>query len=184
MKNVLLFFTFILCVGLNDSYAQLQKGNLLIGGDVGFNIEFVDDGDNPFTILANPSILGLVTDHIAIGGVLGFGYSRTSSNFSSTAFSILPAVRFYIPGNNENLAFFFDVQAGVTISSFDFGVLSDSDTAFTFGGGPGISFFISDDVSIDTGLAYNRIGGGIEQSILIFNVGLQVFINRGNKEDQ
>ena len=167
---------------MNTSYAQLKKGNLLIGGNVGLNLQF-DQRDNAFSLFLNPQVLSFVSDNVAVGGALGLNYF-TAGDFSSFGLSVLPSGRIYFPGEKDNLAFFVDGQVGVQLlnSSFGAGFGSDTDTALAFAFGPGVSFFLSDDVAIDTGLSFNRIGGVVDISTLNVNVGFQLFLNRKRKE--
>ena len=49
MKNVQLALFFFLLLVSSQATAQLEQGNLLIGGTPGFSIQF-EEGDNPFTV--------------------------------------------------------------------------------------------------------------------------------------
>jgi opacity protein-like surface antigen len=73
------------------------------------------------------------------------------------------------------MAFYVDAKAGLQINRVSFDGDADSESALTFSFGPGVAYFISDDVSIDTGLNFNRIGGDFDQSSINLNIGLQVF---------
>ena len=180
MKFLKWFVLFLMLLGLNNSYAQLEKGNLLIGGGVGLSLQF-EDGDNVFGLSLNPSALSLVSNNIAVGGALGLSYIN-GDQFSSTSISFLPAGRFYFSGENENLAFYVDAQAGVQIVRASFNGNSDTETVMTYRFGPGVSYFISDEVSIDTGLLFNHVGGEFDRSSLNLTMGLQVFL-RGKDEE-
>ena len=180
MKNLKLFIVFLIVLGFNTSYAQLQKGNLLIGGGASFNLQFNDGTDNSFSFALSPNVLGLVTDNIAVGGSIGLSYSKFAS-VSNTSISFQPKGRIYFP-SNEHMAFYFDAGIGLQFLNLDINGGTDSETALVYSFGPGIAYFISEDVSIDTGLAFNRLGGFYDQSFINLRVGIQVFLNRQKEE--
>jgi opacity protein-like surface antigen len=179
MKNLqrALFF-FLLLVSIQAT-AQLEKGNLLIGGTAGFNIQF-EDGDNVFNLELTPNVAKLISDNLALGGGLGVAYQKIG-DFSSTALTILPWGRFYIPTGGESPVFFLDAKAGLALASFKFDDEDESESAFAYSVGPGMAFFITDNVSIDAILAYTRIGGDFDSSALGLNIGLQVFLGGGKE---
>ncbi|MEM9921213.1 MAG: hypothetical protein AAF990_24140 [Bacteroidota bacterium] len=186
MKNFKILITFILLLVLNTSYAQLEKGNLLIGGSVALDMQLVEDGDNLLVVFVNPSILTLITNNFAVGGVVGLTY-RKRGEASATSLSVLPSGRLYFPGLIDNVAFFVDAQIGLQLESFGFDGFSNTESAFAFGFGPGMAFFISDNISIDTGLSFYQAGDDVDQSSTFlssihFNIGLQVFLTRKKKE--
>ena len=179
MKNLKLLVLLVFILGFNSVNAQLQKGNLLIGGQAGFNVQF-NEGDDSFSLSMNPNILALVSDNFALGGSLGFTYS-SFIGFSNTAVGFLPQGRLYLP-QNDKMAIFLDAQIGLQFLNINFNGDSESETVFTYAFGPGIAYFISDDVSIDTGLSYNYSGGDFDRSSLNLTVGIQVFLTRKDKE--
>ena len=178
MKFLKLFIAFVLLLNMNTSYAQLEKGNLLVGGNAGLNLQF-NQGDNTFSLFLNPHVLTFVSDNLAVGGSLGLNYF-TAGSFSSFGLSILPSGRYYFPGEKDNLAFFVNGQVGLQLLNSNLG--SGTDSALAFGFGPGVSFFLSEDVAIDTGLSFNRFGGAIDTSSLNLTFGFQFFLNRKRKE--
>ena len=107
---------------------------------------------------------------------------RENGIFSATSVSIVPVGRFYFPVANRNFAFYTIAQAGLEILNVNTDGDSDSEAAFAFGFGPGIALFVSDNVSIDTGISFRRVGGNIDQSNINLNIGLQVFLTRKEKE--
>ncbi len=175
MKKIQLLLISFLLLTCHLSMAQLAKGNIQIGGTVGFDIQFVENGDNLFSLMLNPSVASFINDNVAVGGTLGLSYLK-SGDFSTSVLNVLPLARYYLPGPTESTAFFAEAKAGLAIVSVDLGAADESESALQFAIGPGIAYFISDDVSIDALLAFNRIGGDIDQSNLLFNVGLQVFL--------
>lgn len=180
MKNLQLLFVGILMFISQLGIAQLERGTLQIGGTAGFDVDFEDGGDNPFTIMLNPTIASFISDNLSLGTNIGLAYLN-SGDFSATALNLLPLVRYYVPAPGKSSAFFFEVKAGLALANSSYGDESSTETAFQAAGGPGVAFFISDCVSIDALLAYNRITGDLDQSSLGLNIGLQMYLSRKKK---
>jgi hypothetical protein len=174
MKHLKLLLVILLAMYSQQGMAQLEKGNLLIGGTAGFDVEFEENNDNFLTIAINPMVARMVTDNVAFGGSLGLVYLKVG-DFSTSSFNVMPLVRYYVPGAG-NAVLFIEAKAGLARMGSSFSGESSSESAFQFSFGPGIAFFIADNVSIDALLAYNRIGGDFDQSSFGLNIGFQVFL--------
>ena len=177
MKNLQGLFIGMLLLASQVSMAQFEKGNWQIGGTAGLDLEFVDGSDNPLTIMLNPTIATFITDRVAVGANLGLVY-LTSGDFSTTVLNLLPLARYYVPDASGKAAFFLEAKAGLALVSADIFDGVETETAFQAALGPGVAFLISDCVSIDAILAYNRINGDLDQSSLGLNVGLQVYLTK------
>jgi opacity protein-like surface antigen len=175
MKNIKFLFIGLLLLSYNSGMTQPEKDRLLIGGNVGFSFTKVENSDNIFTFNFNPGIALFVNDNVAAGGSVRYTFQRTD-DFSRSDLSFLPMARYYIDSDNENVAFYVEGGAGVSVTSIKVNGNSNSDAAFSFIVGPGIAYFLSKDVSIDTGLTYSRTGGDPTFSRVLFNIGLQVWM--------
>ncbi len=140
MKKSQLILTCLLLMISQLGIAQLEKGNLIIGGTAGFNIDIVEDDDNLFTLMLNPTIATFIDDNIAVGGNLAFTYQK-NGDASASVLGLLPLVRYYFPGTSESSAFFIEAKAGLARVGFKSDNFDDSETAFQFGIGPGVAFF-------------------------------------------
>ncbi|MFT5165655.1 MAG: opacity protein-like surface antigen [Saprospiraceae bacterium] len=179
MKNLQLVLTSLLLMIAHLSMAQLEKGTTMIGGTAGFDLQF-EEGDNLFTLTLNPSIAVFTSNNLAIGSNLGLTYLK-SGDFSTTFLNLLPFARYYFLGGNEKSVIFLEGKIGLALASFDNGGGSESESAFQYAFGPGVSFFLTDNVSIDAILAYNHIGGDFDQSSFGLNIGLQAFLFKGGE---
>jgi Outer membrane protein beta-barrel domain len=179
MKNLQLALFFFLLLVSSQATAQLEKGNFLIGGTAGFSIQF-ERGDNPFNVQLSPNVASLISDNLALGGALAVFYQK-QEDFSYSSFSILPWGRFYIPTGDASPVFFIDAKAGLALINSETSFGDESENAFQYIIGPGMAFFIADNISIDAILAYNRIGGDFDSSVLGLNIGLQVFLGGGKE---
>lgn len=157
------------------SFAQVQKGDRLIGGTAALRLDFNDAGSDLFSLSLNPNYAKFVSDNFAVGGAVGLTFIKLG-DINSTNINLLPMVRYYFNNSNESNIFFLEAKAGLAF--IDVG--SASESAFQFSVGPGIAFFIADNVSIDAILAYSRIGGAFDQAGVALNFGFQVYLNSSN----
>ena len=180
MKNLqLTSVSILLLITFQIASAQLNKGNILLGGTAGFDMELMDGSDNLYTLMLNPNVATLVTDNVAIGANLGL-VSIKSGDYSTTVLNFLPLARYYHSSESGKTAFFLEAKAGLALISYDswFGDDASTETAFQFAAGPGLAFFITENVSLDALLLYNRVTGDLDQSNLGFNLGFQIFLEK------
>ena len=175
MKNSNLILTFLLLIFSYIAEAQLEKGSTMIGGTAEISLDFGDQGDRTFIIFFNPNSAVFVMDNFAVGGGLGLGYYK-NGDYTSTSLSIFPLARYYFYSKSKETAFFVDGRIGYSITNFGFDndKLTSSSIMYSFG--PGVSFFLNDNVSVDGHLVYNHTGGDIVRSYIGLNIGLQVFL--------
>jgi hypothetical protein len=111
---LLLHCSFFSCVAL----AQIEKGNMLLGGAFSFNSEREEfetyPGSKSTAIKLNPNVGYFVIDQLA-GGIRINGSRTKFQNFGSTGWEVRdvalgPFVRFYFLGNANKLNFFTDVS--------------------------------------------------------------------------
>jgi len=177
MKQITLFLIFFFCGQF--LFAQTMKGDALIGGTANFGSQFIQDSDDVFFINLNPNYGKFVADNLAIGGKLGLGFAKLDDN-SNTNFSFLPFGRYYF-GEPEVIRFYADVGMGLVLlnSKNNFG--SNSENAFQFQLGAGAAYFIADNVSLDFLIAFNNVGGDIDDKRLSFNFGFQIYLVNGGE---
>ncbi|MFT4667375.1 MAG: opacity protein-like surface antigen [Polaribacter sp.] len=178
MKQSLLIFSILFLFAFQAANAQVAKGSLMVGGTAGFTTEFREDSDNLFSLTINPSVSKFFTDELAVGGAIGITYQKLGES-SASVVNILPTVRYYFTGFENNPAFFGQAQIGLALINQKFGDESDSENALQYALGAGMSFFITENASIDALLAYNRIGGDFDIGSFGLSVGFQVFLNNG-----
>lgn len=162
------------------SFSQIEQGTSLIGGTAGFNNRFIDRSDDFFSMNISPDYGYFVAENLALGAALGFGYS-SAGDFSSTSFSLVPFGRYYFGGAGP--VFFVHAELGFITSRSDSGGFFEPETfnGATFGGGPGMAFFFSDQVAIEGLLEYQRVAGDFDQSNLGLRFGVQVYLGKGGE---
>ena len=166
MKSHMRKITLLLIVLLTFSslsFAQLQKGNILLGGGVGYSNQNIDHEANAsyksssFTF--SPQAGFFLHDNLALGLNLSYNNHSTTNEsgsstteFSSSQFGLGPFLRKYFP-MGEQFALFGQVDLG-----YQFGKQENSTggqnikrdiNALRLGTGLGFSFFPKDWISVD-----------------------------------
>lgn len=198
MKKTILLSTLLILGFTGITHAQLQQGNLMLGSDIGsglvsntssglFGLNFGLNEGAGYNVGISPKAGYFIKDNFMLGAVvnLGFAKSAKTNGFStqSTTYGIQALTRYYLsPGERgvDNLLkegrFFMEATAGVAGVNVKNGATTNG---FAFGVGPGYSYFVSDNVALETTLKYNGLVGGgntTYQHALGLNFGVQVFL--------
>lgn len=177
MKQITLFLIFFFCGQF--LFSQTMEGDALIGGTANFGSQFIENSDDLFFINLNPNYGKFVADNIAVGGRLGLGFGKLNE-ISNTNFSFLPFGRYYF-GEPEVIRFYADVGAGLFLINNKGPFGSNSANAFQFQIGVGAAYFVAKNVSLDFLIAFNNIGGDIDDKRLSFNFGFQIYLVSGGE---
>ncbi|HTD92686.1 MAG TPA: hypothetical protein VK644_02695 [Chitinophagaceae bacterium] len=87
MKKLVTILAILLLTISVQSKAQLQQGNVLVGGDIAnFNLG-LDKGGN-FSFLINPKVPRFIRDNLAIGGYKRKLWSRCTCQVLPKAMSV------------------------------------------------------------------------------------------------
>lgn len=186
------------CIGAAD--AQLQKGSVMIGADLGsgisspsssslFGANFNLNKGSGFNIGIAPKIGYFIKDNIMIGGVVNLGYDKSANinvgdesySTKTTTYGVQALGRYYTsPGQVDNLLkhgrFFVEANAGFAGVNIKGG---NTTNGFAFGFGPGYSYFVTPSVALEGLVKYNGLAGGGNtgyQNSLGINFGVQVFL--------
>ena len=152
MKKTLIALTMVL-IGLSATFAQTDKGNRLMGVNVG-NITIPTSGGSGTIISLQPTYGWFVSNNLAIGA--GIPFFNVSSNGSrATQIGLTPFLRYYI-GTSSQMKPFFGASLGVVNTSASSSGSSNSssstDALYSLTGG--LAFFVNRSVSFDLGLTY------------------------------
>jgi len=195
----LLFLSTVLILGVTGvSNAQLQEGNLMLGSDIGsgivntgssglFGFNFgLNDGAG-FNVGISPKIGYFVKDNFLLGAAVNLGFTKSpeinGESAKTTTYGVQALSRYYLsPGERgvDNLLkhgrFFMEANAGIAGVNVKDG---NTTNGFTFGFGPGYSYFLTETVALETSLKYNGLVGGgntTYQHSLGLNLGIQIFL--------
>jgi hypothetical protein len=167
MKKLLLSMVAIAGLALTTQ-AQTEKGNVMLGGNVGFNTskaEGAAKSDVNFSIV--PTVGYFVSDNIAIGTGVGYTYDKSVSNNNlNQAFEVSPFGRYYV-GLSDQFKFFGQLAVPMAFGNnklvSDEGDVADDKYASTTNIGvnlaPGLAFYPTKKIGIElsvNGLGYNH----------------------------
>jgi len=197
MKKLLFLTVAGLFGALTVTNAQIQKGNLMLGTDLGsgvanagngslFGLNFGLNSGAGYNVGISPKIGYFVEDNLMVGGVVNLGFNKDGKGdnaIKTTTYGIQALGRYYIsPGEKgiNNLLkhgrFFAEANAGFAGSNKKPGVTTNG---FAFGFGPGYSYFLTPNVALEGLVKYNAIVGGGNTNYLHslgVNFGIQVFL--------
>lgn len=172
MKN--LYILFFLLMG-TTLMGQTEQGNWMLGGRLDTDLS-LDDDDNATLFEVRASVGKFMFDGLALGGTLGIHYDE-DGDVTRTTFELSPFARWYILGGGD-LRMFLQAELGYLYSSAELQMASKSSSGFGFFGGPGLSFFFSDQVSLDVQLGYNyrTFGDDATSENIRLLAGFQIFL--------
>ena len=162
--------------------AQLQKGNLLVGGDIA-NFHLSLNKDGTFTMNIDPKLAYFIRDNVALGGYLNLGITTFKGGSATTNYGVGALGRLYVSKINEqNISLSkqsrFFVEANVGINGTSAG--GSSTTGLGLGIGPGLAYFITPNIGLETLLKYNGIvgfGSRPTSSTLDLGIGFQIYLS-------
>jgi hypothetical protein len=181
MKKVL--FSLALLVAGSAAFAQVNKGQWLVGGNVGFNTEKRADANNDFretSFNVSPNAGYFFADRIAGGLRINLESSKVKgAEDGFTIFTAAPFVRYYFLPAIQKVNVLAD-------ASYGFGSLSNgkrgSVNEFNIAAGPAV--FLTPNTALEFTLAYNSKGGEYFEvandvkrlNAIRFNVGFQIHL--------
>jgi hypothetical protein len=145
--------------------AQIQKGNVMVGGDLA-NLKLSLEKGGAFTGTISPKAAWFIQDNIALGGEVDFGVSTFKGGGTALNYSIGPLARVYSGAGTEVVRhgrFFGEANIGFS-GTHDpihsgLGTSYQNTNGLGFGVGPGFSYFVTPSIGLETLLKYNGIAG-------------------------
>ncbi len=176
-KFIVVSAIFLLVAGTVN--AQIQKGNILAGGDIA-NFDIGLKKGSGYVITIDPKLAFFIQDNIAVGAqvVLGISGGGGTTNFD---YAVGPLARYYF-GDKTNLSplrhsrFFIEANAGIEGENVSGGA---STNGLGLGIGPGYAYFITPNIGLETLLKYRGevgFGNATTQSDLNLSVGFQIYL--------
>lgn len=204
-KNAFLLTLAMVFGAVGISNAQLSKGDVMLGSDFGsglvstsnnglFGLNFgLNDGAG-YNVGLSPKVGYFIADNFLIGVSTNLGFTKSPEvngvSAKSTVYGIQALSRYYLfPGEVgvDNLLkrgrFFVEANGGISGVNIKDG---PSTNGFALGFGPGYSYFITDNVALETTLKYNGLAGGGDtsyQNSIGLNIGIQIFLPASQAEN-
>lgn len=164
--------------------AQIQKGNIMVGGTLSnFQVDFQKD-NTKFGMDITPKVGWFIKDGLAIGGYVDVGLVTAKSSGTQTTYGVGAFGRYFIEDKNvrklefsKRTRFFVEANAGFGGSSDSY--VDVSTTGLDLGVGPGIAYFITPNVSLEGLLKYNLtvgFGNSTTNNRLNLGIGFQIYL--------
>lgn len=200
MPSLMMSVLALLCMGLGTMNAQAEKGDFMLGADIGNGI--VSKGSNGifgfniglnegagFNVGISPKAGYFVTDNILVGGAVNLGFIKSPETngqaAETTIYGIQGVLRYYLRSSQyevEDLPkrglFFMESNAGIAGFNVSGG---NSTNGFAFGAGPGYALFVTDNVALELTGKYNGLVGGgntTYQHALSLVLGVQMYLGK------
>ncbi|MEO8254513.1 MAG: hypothetical protein ABI554_09025 [Flavobacterium sp.] len=178
MKNHYILLAIALIATGFSANAQIQEGNILIGG----NLSNINLGLNDPKILSaqiTPKVAWFIQDNIALGGYVDLGIETAKHSSTTTNYGIGLLGRYYAGKEAEVIKhsrFFGELTAGfggVNVSD------ADNTNGLNLSAGPGFAYFITSNVGLEVLLKYNALvglGSTPYQGNLNASLGFQIYL--------
>ena len=177
-KTLLPLFMLLMC---SMSYAQIEKGDVLVGGFTTFSSSTFNDDKNSF-FQFSPRVGFFVSDRTSIGPVLSYQVNTSEQatngpilDARNSLFSFGAFMRNYKPISEK---FYFYLHSSVTYGTgnrkFEGAINDEGDQSqFNINISPGFSFFATDRLALDVRLAtatfrsesFDNVGGNGETEV-------------------
>jgi hypothetical protein len=181
MKKTLAVLTILSLLCTQKIHAQLEKGNVLVGGDLAdFSLGL--NKNSHFTISLSPKAAWFIKDNIAVGGYgsLGLDIIKGSTN---TTYGVGGLGRYYFGPSQVNTEsvvkhtrFFGEANVGIEGQNIAGGSTTNG---LGIGFGPGLAYFITPNIGLEALLKYNGIvgfGNDPLNSRLGLHFGFQIYL--------
>lgn len=174
MKKI---FTFaLLVIFFTATKAQTKKDWYIIGGNLtNIGLDF-QKGNTNFSLNIVPRVAWFVRDDFAIGAEVLIGL-KTGDGFTTTNYGIGPIARYYLTGNAlESVGktrWFLDGNVGFYGANTKVsGMESASTNGLGIGFGPGLAYFINQNIALEVLAKYNlTVGFGNSTTNNALNIG-------------
>ncbi|NCD68337.1 hypothetical protein [Mucilaginibacter agri] len=179
MKKYLIFSFLALFATSSAVRAQIQQGNVLVGGNFA-NLSLGLDNAKVISIDLTPKAAWFVKDNVAIGGYINLGIQSAHNSSTTTNYGIGGLGRYYTGKDVEILRhgrIFGEATVGVGGINVSDGGGHTNGLDFSFG--PGFAYFVTPSIGLETLLKYNGVGGFGDagyQSTFGLSFGLQVYL--------
>ncbi|RYZ98272.1 MAG: hypothetical protein EOP47_19720 [Sphingobacteriaceae bacterium] len=181
MKKTLTILTVLALATFSFSAnAQIQKGNIMVGGNFA-NIGLGLDDSKVFSVDITPKAAWFIQDNVALGGYVNLGIQTAKGASTTTTYGVGALGRYYTGKDVEVLRHgrvFAEATAGIGGVNVSDG--GGNTNGFDFGVGPGFAYFITPNIGVETLLKYNGLtgfGNAGYQSKLSLSFGLQIYLS-------
>ena len=176
MKTTFLTF-FALCALSLSSTAQIQQGNVMVGGDLA-NLRFGLDDSKVVDVELSPKAAWFVRNNLALGAYLNMGI-RSSKGFPTAVDYGVGGLGRYYGGADVEVLRHGRIFSELTLGIGGLNVDKNNTNGLEFGVGPGFAYFITPNIGLETLLKYNKVAGfgsAKSQSNINLGFGFQIYL--------
>ncbi len=164
----------------NYAFSQNQKGNILLGGDIA-NFDLGLQKGSVFQMQIEPKLAFFIHNNFAVGTYISIDLQSVSGNDKVTYGAGLLS-RYFIPDKKnmtlmKHSQFFLEATTGIAGSHI---TGTGNTDGLGVGIGPGYSYFLSPNISLESLLKYDGLigfGTATYQSDLNLNIGFQIYLD-------
>lgn len=159
--------------------AQIQKGNVMVGGNL-TNINLGLDDPKIFSVDITPKAAWFIQDNVAVGGYVNFGLKTAKNSNTTTTYGVGALGRYYTSKDVEVIRhgrFFAEATAGIGGVNVSKG--GGNTNGLNLSVGPGFAYFITPNIGLETLLKYNGLigfGSATTQNNLNLSFGFQIYL--------
>ena len=159
--------------------AQIQKGNVIVGGNL-TNINLGLDDPKIFSVDITPKAAWFIQDNVALGGYVNFGLETAKNSNTTTSYGVGALGRYYTGKDVEVLRHGrLFAEATVGIGGVNVSNGGANTNGLNLSVGPGFAYFITPNIGLETLLKYNGLvgfGSSTTQNNLNLSFGFQIYL--------
>ena len=181
MKKTLLMLAFV-AAGTIAAKAQIQRGNVMVGGDIS-NFDIGLTSGSRFTAEINPKAAWFIKDNTAIGGYVQLGLSTAKGQGTDFTYGVGALARKYMGGDAvptiRHTRIFFEGNVGIEGENHSESSTNTTTNGLGLGIGPGLAYFVTPNIGLEGLLKYNGIVGfGTRATThnLNLHIGFQIYL--------
>jgi hypothetical protein len=178
MKKTITLLAIILATVVTSTNAQLQKGNVLVGGDLA-NFRLGLNSGGQFSMNLTPKAAWFIQNNLAVGAFADISVFTAKGQKTAVGYAVGPMARYYINDPKVNILnhgrWFFEGNVGIGGTNAG----GSSTNGLNLGFGPGFAYFITENVGLETLLKYDGFlgfGNAATASNLSLGVGFQIYL--------
>ena len=178
MKKILMLTAFAFLF-LTQGHAQIQQGNVMVGGSIA-NLQLgLNEGGN-FSFQIDPKAAWFIRNNIALGAYVNLGLSTAKGAGTSVNYGVGPLARYYVSDQTLNVLRHtrFFLEGNVGIQGYNPAV-GDNTNGLGLGVGPGIAYFVTPNIGLEALVKYNGIvgfGSAVSNNNINIGFGFQIYL--------
>ena len=179
MKTATFLTFFALCAISFSGKAQIQRGNVMVGGNIA-NLRLGLDDSKIVSIELSPKAAWFVRNNLALGAYTNLGISSAKGESTITTYGLGALSRYYGGADVDVLRhgrIFGELTLG--LGGINVGGGGAKTNGLEFGVGPGFAYFITPNIGLETLLKYNKVAGfgnATSQSDIGLSFGFQIYL--------